>query len=269
MGLGIWSMHFTGMLAFNLPVPVFYDWPTVLLSLLAAILASAVALYVVSRKKMGRAQALTGSVFMGLGIAGMHYIGMDAMRLSAVCHYSPPIVVLSALIAGRRFPSRAGVHLRLPRRFQGNHPGESPERSGDGCRHLSDALLGMWSASFIPSTVLPDLSHAVSVSSLGLAGIVIGTLAVQSVAIVTSSVDRRFASQAQELQTSERFRQIADNLHVALALTNGDFSEVLYVNRAYQEIWGRRSKALMPSRSPGWKASIQRIADTLRKTCNV
>ena len=52
MGLGIWSMHFTGMLAFNLPVPVYYDWPTVLLSLLAAFLASAVALYVVSRKKM-------------------------------------------------------------------------------------------------------------------------------------------------------------------------------------------------------------------------
>src|ERR1700686_3481610 len=100
MGLGIWSMHFTGMLAFNLPVPVFYDWPTVLLSLLAAILASAVALYVVSRKKMWRAQAITGSALMGLGIAGMHYTGMAAMRLSAVCHYSPPIVVLSALIAG-------------------------------------------------------------------------------------------------------------------------------------------------------------------------
>src|SRR5580700_1408913 len=100
MGLGIWSMHFTGMLAFNLPVPVFYDWPTVLLSLLAAILASAVALYVVSRKKMGRAQALTGSVFMGLGIAGMHYIGMAAMRLPAMHHYSPPLVALSILIAG-------------------------------------------------------------------------------------------------------------------------------------------------------------------------
>jgi two-component system cell cycle sensor histidine kinase/response regulator CckA len=49
MGLGIWSMHYIGMLAFSLPVPVQYDWPTVLLSLIAAILASAVALYVVSR----------------------------------------------------------------------------------------------------------------------------------------------------------------------------------------------------------------------------
>src|ERR1700674_763330 len=53
MGTGIWSMHYIGMLAFVLPIPVAYHWPTVLLSLCAAILASAVALYVVSRPKMG------------------------------------------------------------------------------------------------------------------------------------------------------------------------------------------------------------------------
>lgn len=51
MGTGIWSMHYIGMLAFVLPVPVAYYWPTVLLSLLAAILASVVALGVVSRQK--------------------------------------------------------------------------------------------------------------------------------------------------------------------------------------------------------------------------
>ena len=61
----------------------------------------------------------------------------------------------------------------------------------------------------------------------------------KALAIVTSSVDRRFAMEAQELQTSERFRQIAENLQVALALTNADFSELLYVNRTYEEIWGR------------------------------
>src|SRR5919197_5746069 len=53
MGIGIWSMHYIGMLAFSLPVPVLYDWPTVLLSLLAAIFASAIALFVVSGKEMG------------------------------------------------------------------------------------------------------------------------------------------------------------------------------------------------------------------------
>ena len=80
MGTGIWSMHYIGMLAFVLPVPLAYHWPTVLLSLLAAILASVVALGVVSRQKMGASQAVAGSVLMGTGIASMHYIGMAAMR---------------------------------------------------------------------------------------------------------------------------------------------------------------------------------------------
>src|ERR1700752_284143 len=57
MGTGIWSMHSIGMLAFTLPIPVAYHWPTVLLSLLPAILASAVALGVASRQKMGILQA--------------------------------------------------------------------------------------------------------------------------------------------------------------------------------------------------------------------
>ena len=65
MGFGIWSMHFVAMLAFSLPVPVSYNWPTVLVALMAAILSSAVALYVVSRPKMGPAPAFTGSVIMG------------------------------------------------------------------------------------------------------------------------------------------------------------------------------------------------------------
>src|SRR5712692_1450904 len=99
MGMGIWSMHYIGMLAFRLPIPVQYDWPTVLLSLLAAILASAVALFVVSRHRMGLFRALVGSIFMGGGIAAMHYIGMAAMRLPAMCRYSPALVMLSVVLA--------------------------------------------------------------------------------------------------------------------------------------------------------------------------
>jgi len=60
----------------------------VLLSLLAAMWASAIALFVASRTTMGLARAAIGSVFMGGAIAGMHYIGMAAMRVPAMCHYS-------------------------------------------------------------------------------------------------------------------------------------------------------------------------------------
>src|SRR5713101_5908361 len=65
MGLGIWAMHYIGMEALTMPMPVLYDVPTVLLSLLAAIAASAVALFVVSRRSMGAIQAVLGSLFMG------------------------------------------------------------------------------------------------------------------------------------------------------------------------------------------------------------
>ena len=81
MGRGIWSMHYFGVEAFILPVPVQYDWPTVLLSMIAAVSASAVALLVASRKTMGMNTAIFGSLLIGTGIAAMHYIGMEAMRL--------------------------------------------------------------------------------------------------------------------------------------------------------------------------------------------
>src|SRR5258705_9853937 len=99
MGTGIWSMHYIGMLAFILPIPVAYHWPTVLLSLLAAILASLVALGVASRQKMGAFRALTGRVLMGAAISSMHYIGMTAMRLPAECHLDPYLVALSVVLA--------------------------------------------------------------------------------------------------------------------------------------------------------------------------
>jgi two-component system sensor histidine kinase/response regulator len=99
MGLGIWSMHYIGMLAFRLPVPVLYDWPTVLASLLTAICASAVALFVVSRRRMDWGRVLAGSAIMGGGIATMHYTGMAAMRLPAACHYDRLLWTLSVVLA--------------------------------------------------------------------------------------------------------------------------------------------------------------------------
>jgi signaling repeat-containing protein len=99
MGIGIWSMHYLGMLAFHLPVPIEYDWHNVALSFLAAILASVIALFVVSQRTIGVLQTLLGIVLIGGAIASMHFIGMSAMRLSAVPRYSPASVVVSVFLA--------------------------------------------------------------------------------------------------------------------------------------------------------------------------
>src|SRR5882757_7013726 len=97
MGGGIWSMHFVGMLAFSLPgIEISYDPFLTLLSLVIPIVVAAAAFAVVGR----RPQALLASGFaMGLGISGMHYTGMAAMRMAAFMAYDPRWVVLSIVIA--------------------------------------------------------------------------------------------------------------------------------------------------------------------------
>jgi two-component system, sensor histidine kinase and response regulator len=82
-----------------MPMKVFYDVPTVILSLLAAIAASAVALFTVSRRQMGWSQTLVGGLTMGSGIAAMHYIGMAAMRMPANVRYSRALVLASIALA--------------------------------------------------------------------------------------------------------------------------------------------------------------------------
>jgi diguanylate cyclase len=99
MGVGIWSMHYLGMLALTLPVPIFYFWPAVLLSLLLAIAASSVALSVVGRETLTTRRLLGGGLMMGAGIGAMHYTGMAAMRSSAMEHYNLWIVALSVITA--------------------------------------------------------------------------------------------------------------------------------------------------------------------------
>lgn len=83
MGLGIWAMHFIAMLAFSIPIYISYDFILVVISLLAAVLASAQALIVVSLPTISTRMLLIGSVSMGIAIAGMHYVGMTAMRMQA------------------------------------------------------------------------------------------------------------------------------------------------------------------------------------------
>jgi len=99
MAIGTWAMHYTGMLAFRLPIPISYDLPASLISFLPSLLASAVALVVVIRGKMESLRAFVAAIFMGGGIAGLHYTAMASMRMQAKDRYSPALVVLSVLLA--------------------------------------------------------------------------------------------------------------------------------------------------------------------------
>ncbi|WP_233805980.1 putative bifunctional diguanylate cyclase/phosphodiesterase [Paraburkholderia sp. HP33-1] len=99
LGVGIWSMHFIAMLAFSLPIPLGYDLALTACSLALAIGASYLALSMTTRERLTPGRLLAGGVLMGIGIAGMHYTGMAALRMAPAIHYQPAWFAASLAIA--------------------------------------------------------------------------------------------------------------------------------------------------------------------------
>jgi diguanylate cyclase (GGDEF)-like protein len=99
MGVGIWSMHFVGMLAFSLPIPLAYDVSTTLASLAVAIATSGFALAITSRQRLTLPRLAGSAVVMGAGISAMHYMGMAAITIIPGVSYDPFLVAVSILIA--------------------------------------------------------------------------------------------------------------------------------------------------------------------------
>jgi len=99
MGTGIWAMHFIGMLAYYLPVSIAYNLPIVIISWLAAVIASDIAFYRLHRGFAHRFSLLIPGILMDSGMGNMHYIGMAAMRVPAEKHDNYWIVALSVLVA--------------------------------------------------------------------------------------------------------------------------------------------------------------------------
>ncbi len=99
MGIGIWSMHFIGMLAFSLPIPLAYDVPITLGSIVPTVLAAVMALVIVRRHGTGRRALFASSCLLGFGIVGMHYTGMAALKMLPAIHYDPALFAASVVIA--------------------------------------------------------------------------------------------------------------------------------------------------------------------------
>jgi PAS domain S-box-containing protein len=251
MGMGIWSMHYIGMLAYSLPLTVHYHWPTVLLSLAAAMLASAVALFVVSRNTMGPMSTAIGGLLMGTGIASMHYVGMDAMRLSAMCHYTAWIVVLSVVLA--ILISLVALWLTFHLRAQ---------TKSMGWRKLASALLmglaipvmhytGMAAVTFRAMDASVDLVRSVEITSLGIAGIGGVTFMLLFIVILTSFVDRRFSLQSLELQRErDLLRILLDNIPDYIYFKNAN-NQFIRINKSLASWLGIQDPDAACGRGPG------------------
>jgi diguanylate cyclase (GGDEF)-like protein/PAS domain S-box-containing protein len=255
MGLGIWAMHYVGMLALWLPVPVLYHYPTVLLSLLAAIAASAVALFTVSRERMGVEQEITGSVIMGGGIAAMHYIGMAAMRLPAMMDYRWDRVALSVLLA-------IGISLvALILAFRVRAEQKTSLRKLFSAIVMGSAIplmhyTGMWAVTFHASAVSFSISHAVPTSLLGVGVISSSSFFVLTMVMVSALLDRMLTAQREALgiaqQNLSHFRALAEAIpEIVFTATAEGMTD--YCNKLWYEISGLTEEQTL---GRGWGQAI-------------
>ncbi|WP_373999122.1 MHYT domain-containing protein [Bdellovibrio bacteriovorus] len=114
MGIGIWSMHFIGMLALKMPgMEMAYDVWLSILSIVVAISASGLAFFIISRKKVPLYSIILGGLIMAVAIAGMHYIGMASMRMPARIIWDYTLVALSVVIAAIASFAALGVSLKF------------------------------------------------------------------------------------------------------------------------------------------------------------
>uniref|UniRef100_UPI002403CD83 MHYT domain-containing protein n=2 Tax=Pseudomonas viridiflava TaxID=33069 RepID=UPI002403CD83 len=190
MGIGIWSMHFIGMLAFVLPFKLGYDIPLTLCSLLIAMLSSGFALWLVNQPQMPVLQWGLGALFMGLGISAMHYTGMAALRMQPGIDYDPGLFGLSLIVA----VSASGAALWIAFRLRHGAPRVHLVRAGAavimGLAIVGMHYTGMAAAGFAESSFCGALGDGLSADGLDKL-VLVTSLAVLSIALAVSVLDAR------------------------------------------------------------------------------
>ena len=207
MGVGIWSMHFIGMLAFNLPIDLGYDIAITLLSLLIGILSSGFALWLVSQPQLPLWQLGFGALVMGAGISAMHYTGMAAMRMQPGIDYDPTLFSTSLFIA----VAASGAALWIAFHLRRNTPHVRLIRGGAavimGIAIVGMHYTGMAAAQFADGSFCGAATDGLNGEGLDNL-VLITTLAVLSIALLTSILDARLeartASLAQSLTEANR-----------------------------------------------------------------
>ncbi|NVZ66516.1 EAL domain-containing protein [Pseudomonas gingeri] len=201
MGVGVWSMHFIGMLAFRLPIELGYDAPLTALSLLIAILSCGFALWLVSQPRLPLWQLAFGALVMGAGISAMHYCGMAALRMQPGIDYDPTLFSASLVIAV--VASAAALWIAFHLRH--NTPHVRLARSGAavvmGIAIVGMHYTGMAAANFAEGSFCGAAASGLALKGLDLL-VLVTSLAVLSIALLTSILDARLEARTADLADS-------------------------------------------------------------------
>ncbi|MNO29719.1 Cyclic di-GMP phosphodiesterase Gmr [compost metagenome] len=201
MGVGIWSMHFIGMLAFSLPIELGYDLTITLLSLLIGILSSGFALWLVNQPSLPAGQLTFGALIMGAGIAAMHYTGMAAMQMQPGIDYHWGYLTASLVIA----VGASAAALRIAFKLRRQTPHVRLIRGGAAIV-MGIAIVGMHYTGMAAANFPAGSFCGAALSGLSGKGldylVLITSLAVLAIALLTSVLDARLDARTADLAHS-------------------------------------------------------------------
>ncbi|MDQ2101893.1 hybrid sensor histidine kinase/response regulator [Azospirillum isscasi] len=210
LGAGIWSMHFIGMMAMRMPVPVSYDIALTALSFLLAVGVSGAGLFAVAHGRGRRMTLPAAGLLTGFGIVAMHYVGMAGMRLPVPLAYDAPLVAASVAIAIAASTAALWLAFRTASSLQ--------RLSGAlvlGAAVISMHYIGMAAASAAGHGAFPDAVHladdarfVLSTPSLAV-GTGVGTLLILSLGLASVLLDRRLSAERAAGQEA-RYRSVVD-----------------------------------------------------------
>ena len=205
MGIGIWSMHFIGMLAMDMAGRVAYDIPLTIVSMIAAVLSSGLALTLVQSGSRQRTRLGFGALVMGGGICLMHYVGMEAMKIPGSLSYRPGLFVASVVIA----ISASLLSLWLAFRL---NPRNATHRPSFWYRGLAAAIMGLgisgmhytgMAATIYPEGGIPAVDGGLSPLQLAISVAMVSTC-IMIAAMLVSVFDAHMSSINAQLATSLR-----------------------------------------------------------------
>lgn len=233
MGLGIWSMHFVGMLAFHLPITVSYDiWLTVL-SAIMAICASALALYTARVVKNSHWGLVAATLFMASGIAGMHYTGMAAMKMVPAIDYDPFLVSISIAIGiyASYFALKLGFSDDDNDQFSIFTLSKILASTFMGAAIAGMHYVGMAAANIAPNAYCATGNGSIETGTLSIL-IITGVIFIMMVTLIFLMVDLKLADMDQKLLIS--LKQKNEELRVSR-------EEAIEANRAKSEFLAHMS----------------------------
>jgi PAS domain S-box-containing protein len=239
MGFGIWSMHFVGILAVELPLTVRLDLPLTMLSAALAVIASTSAFHLIAHGAPARARLLLAGAVLGSGIALMHHVGIAAMNMQARIYYDPWPFAFSVVVAIALSMAALTALTQLPR---------IRAIRGMLARLIAAAVMGvgialMHYAAMAATYFLPDTSlHPAGVllePELMAAAICIVTLLVIDLPLIAALFDQR-AERAEKL-----LRDAIDSISEGFVIYDSEH-RLIVCNEAYRNIYRDSAHLMVP-----------------------